>query len=171
MENFNLKKFLVENKLTTNSRILRENDEQSPNVITVKFSGDGFMNQYWRGTQGDKVYQAHGFASNLRNLQAGDITYTGYGKGGLSMRKGYYYPLFKVFNKGEHKNSIWYYIVYSGDEINIVQSAEHSDQGINISSDFNSLKGITHNIYCKFEEGITPGAIDHRGYFEIVSIP
>ncbi len=169
MENFNLKKFLVENKLTTNSRILRENDEQSPNVITVKFNGDGFKNQYWRGTQGDKVYQAHGFASNLRNLEGQG--HPNYGNGGLRMRKGYYYPLFKVFDKENTKNSIWYYIVYSDDEINIMQSTEHSDQGVNISNYFNSLKNITHNWYCKFEEGITPGAIDHRGYFEIVSIP
>ena len=35
MENFNLKKFLVENKLTSNSKIISEGDEQSPNTITV----------------------------------------------------------------------------------------------------------------------------------------
>jgi hypothetical protein len=169
MENFNLKKFLVENKLTTNSRILRENDEQSPNVITVKFNGNSFIDEYWKGTQGDKVRQADGFASNLNNLQGeGHSTY---GDGGLRMRKGSYYPLFKVIDKENSKRSIWYYIVYSGDEINIMQSAEHSDQGSNISNHFDSLKGITHNWYCKFEEGITPGAIDHRGFFEIVSIP
>jgi hypothetical protein len=168
MENFNLKKFLVENKLTANSRILRENNEQSPNVITVKFNGDGFMQNYWNGTEGDKVYQAHGFASNLQNLQGGG--HSTYGDGGLRMRKDAYYPLFKVFPKGEHKNSIWYYIVYSGDEINIIQSTEHSDQGANISNYFDSLKNIDNNIYCKFEDGITPGATDHRGYFEIVKV-
>ena len=168
MENFNLKKFLVENKLTTNSRVISEGDEQSPNVITVKFNGDGFMQQYWNGTPGDKVYQASGFASNLQNLQGEG--HSNYGDGGLRMRKGAYYPLFKVFPKGEHKNSTWYYIAYSGDEINIYQSGEHSDQGRDISNYFDSLKNITHNWYCKFEDGITPGATDHRGYFEIVKV-
>ena len=98
------------------------------------------------------------------------------------MRKGYYYPLFKVttyhpffkvFPKektGKYINETWYYIVYINDEIHIVQSSEHSEQGYNISNYFGSLKGITHNWYCKFEEGITPGAKDHRGYFEIVDV-
>jgi hypothetical protein len=169
MNNFNLKKFLVENKLTTNSRILRENDEQSPNTITVKFNGNGFIDEYWKGTQGDKVSQRSGFASNLQNLKGeGHSTY---GDGGLRMRKGSYYPLFKVIDKENSKRSIWYYIMYSGDEIHVIQSAEHSDQGSSISNHFDSLKGINPNWYCKFEEGITPGAIDHKGWFEIVSIP
>ena len=144
---------------------------ESPEYITVKFNGDGFINQYWGGTEGDKVYQAHGFASNLKNLEGEG--HRNYGDGGLEMRKDYYYPLFKVydrFDKENSKNSIWYYIVYSGDEINIIQSSEHSDQGIDISNSFNSLKNITHNWYCKFDKGVTPGARDHRGYFEIVSV-
>jgi len=80
------------------------------------------------------------------------------------MTEGYYYPLFKAT-----KNSTWYYIVYGG-EINIVQSSEHSDQGIDISNKFDSLKFITHNWYCKFDNGVIPGEKDHRGYFEIVSV-
>lgn len=142
-----------------------------PNAITVKFNGDGFMDEWWRETKGVKVYQAHGFASNLKNLE-GD-GHRSYGDGGLRMYKGSYYPLFKVyFDKEDKKNSIWYYIVYhGGNEINIVQSAEHWDEGVDISNHFNSLKNITHNWYCKFEDGVKPGAIDHRGYFEIVSIP
>ena len=152
---------------------LFENFTQEPEIITVKFNGDGFINQYWKGTEGDKVYQAHGFASNLKNLE--EEGHHHYGDGGLEMRKGYYYPLFKVFDRFSSpaqasKNSIWYYIVYSGDEINIVQSSEHSNQGVAIPNNFNSLKNITHNWYCKFDKGVTPGARDHRGYFEIVSV-
>jgi hypothetical protein len=142
-----------------------------PNTITVKFNGDGFMKQYWKGTEGDKVYQADGFASNLKNLE--EEGHGNYGDGGLEMRKGYYYPLFKVFDrfdKENSKNSIWYYIVYSDDEINIVQSSEHSNIGFDISNYFDSLKNITHNWYCKFDEGVKPGAKDHRGLFEIVSV-
>ena len=143
---------------------------ESPEYITVKFNGDGFINQYWGGTEGDKVYQAHGFASNLKNLEGEG--HRNYGDGGLEMRKDYYYPLFKVydrFDKENSKNSIWYYIVYNGDEINIVQSSEHSNQGVDIPNNFNSLKNITNNWYCKFDKGVIPGARDHRGYFEIVS--
>jgi hypothetical protein len=145
-----------------------EGGEQLPNTITVKFNGNGFMRQYWQGTEGEKVYQQHGFASNLQNLEGEG--HPNYGNDGLRMRKGYYYPLFKVFPKEKYKNSIWYYIVYINDEIIIIQSSEHSDQGYDISNYFGSLKGITHNWYCKFEEGITPGAKDHRGYFEIVDV-
>jgi hypothetical protein len=142
-----------------------------PNTITVKFNGDGFMKQYWKGTEGDKVYQSHGFASNLQNLLGEG--HPNYGNGGLEMRKGYYYPLFKVFDKKVIKDSIWYYIVYSDDEINIVQSSEHSNIGVDISNYFDSLKNITHNWYCKFDEvknGLKVGEVDHRGYFEIISI-
>ncbi len=138
---------------------------ESPNTITVRFNGDGFMNHYWKETPGDKVYQADGFASNLKNLQGEG--HPVYGDGGLKMRKGYYYPLFKAFDKENINNSIWYYLVYSDDEINIIQSSEHADQGINISNSFDSLKNATHNWYCKFDS-ITPGAKDHRGYFEII---
>jgi hypothetical protein len=147
---------------------LFENFSEEPNTITVKFYGDAFMNHYWEGSQGIKVYQEHGFASNLKNLEVDGHTY--YGDGGLEMRKGYYYPLFKVVDKENKKNSFWYYIVYDGDEINIVQSSEHSDQGVDISNHFDSLKAITHNWYCKFDNGIIPGEKDHRGYFEIVSV-
>ena len=100
----------------------------------------------------------------LKNLQ-GEGHHT-YGDGGLEMRKGYYYPLFKE-NK---ENSFWYYIVYSGDEINIIQSSEHSNQGVDIPNYFNSLKAITHNWYCKFDNGVIPGEKDHRGFFRIVSV-
>jgi hypothetical protein len=155
-------------------KVFERFQEDEPNTITVKFNGDGFMDQYWRGTPGDKVYQAHGFASNLKNLLGED--HPTYGDGGLEMRKGYYYPLFKVFDKQnkdyaqKREGAIWYYIVYSGDEINIVQSSEHSNRGIDISNRFDSLENITHNWYCKFDEGVMPGAIDHRGYFKIVSV-
>jgi hypothetical protein len=147
---------------------LFENFSEAPNTITVKFYGDDFMNHYWNETPGDKVYQAHGFASNLKNLEVAG--HTNYGDGGLEMRKGYYYPLFKVVDKENKKNSFWYYIVYDGNEINIISSSEHSDMGMDIPNYFNSLKAITHNWYCKFENGIIPGEKDHRGYFEIVSV-
>jgi len=139
---------------------------ESPEYITVKFNGDGFMEKYWDGTEGDKVYQAHGFASNLKNLQ--EEGHRNYGDGGLEMRKGYYYPLFKVY-KTNKTQSFWYYIVYDGNEINIIQSSENSNRGVDIPKDFDSLKNIDNNIYCNFDEGVIPGARDHRGYFEIVS--
>ena len=147
---------------------LFENFSEEPNTITVKFYGDDFMNHYWEGNPGIKVYQSHGFASNLKNIE-GD-GHPNYGDGGLEMSKGYYYPLFKVVDKENNKNSFWYYIQYNGDEINIISSSEHSDMGIDIPNYFNSLKAITHNWYCKFENGIIPGEKDHRGYFEIVSV-
>jgi len=147
---------------------LFENFSEEPIFITVKFYGDDFMKHYWEGSQGIKIYQSHGFASNLKNLEVDGHTH--YGDGGLEIRKGYYYPLFKVVDKENIKNSFWYYIVYGGDEINIVQSSEHSDQGIDIPNNFNSLKTITHYWYCKFNNGIIPGEKDHRGYFEIVSV-
>lgn len=130
--------------------------ENEPNMITVKFNGDGFMRVY-----SIKFGQAAMY--NLKNLQGEG--HRNYGDGGLEMRKGCYYPIFK-----DEKNSIWYYIVYSGDEINIIQSSEHSDQGVDISNEFDSLKNITKNWYCKFDKGVKPGSIDHRGYFEIISI-
>lgn len=147
---------------------LFENFSETPKTITVKFYGDVFMDHFWKETPGDKVYQSDGFASNFQNLRGeGHKTY---GDGGLEMSKGYYYPLFKAVDEKNINSSIWYYIVYSGDEINIVQSAEHSDRGHDISNKFDSLKSITHNWYCKFKNGVIPGEKDHRGFFEIVSV-
>lgn len=40
MEDFDYKKFLIENKLTTNSRMLKENEEQIPEDIKANFSFD-----------------------------------------------------------------------------------------------------------------------------------
>ena len=70
----------------------------------------------------------------------------------------------------EYTTSLFTRIVYSDDEINILQSAEHSNQGIDIPNNFDSLKDGYGNIYCKFEGDIVTGAKDHRGYFEIVSV-
>ena len=41
MENFNLKKFLVENKLTTNSRILKEDKAGMTEIIIIVGGGQG----------------------------------------------------------------------------------------------------------------------------------
>ena len=131
-----------------------------PNRITVKFNSNGFIDHYMRETTaganpGQKIYQMNKGQSNLSSLK----------ERGLEMRKDSFYPIFKNM-----ESAIWYYIVYSGDEINILQSTEHSDRGIEISSNFNSLEKGEKYIPCKFEDGLKPGAIDHRGYFEIVSI-
>ncbi len=43
MKNFNLKKFLVENKLTTNSKMLKEEDESNTGkTISVTRASDGY---------------------------------------------------------------------------------------------------------------------------------
>ena len=47
MENFNLKKFLVENKLTTNSKMMNQflkesTENEFPNSIRIKFTNDGY---------------------------------------------------------------------------------------------------------------------------------
>lgn len=52
--NFNLKKFLVENKLTTNSRVLKEQQEQIPNDIIwtdedEDTASHGTFNQWGQG--------------------------------------------------------------------------------------------------------------------------
>jgi hypothetical protein len=163
MDDFNLKKFLVENKVTSNSKIFEALEEevgtQAPESITVAFNGDGFIKNFMSNLLGSKVYSEENFPK-LR----GD-----YGTRGLEMRKGYYYPVFRVQKDNKDiEKGYWYYIIYSGDEINIVQSSEHADRGVNIASDFNSLKNITYNVYCKFDKGVKPGAVDHRGYFKIV---
>ena len=46
MENFNLKKFLVENKLTTNSRMLKEDVDQEKTYLEVKNSSGHHFDVY-----------------------------------------------------------------------------------------------------------------------------
>ena len=162
MENFNLKKFLVENKLTTNSRVISEGDEQSPNRITVKFNGDGFMQQHYAPTQDRNFTQTKGWDSNLKKLQS---------EGGLQMWKGRYYPLFRVDDEEDRRYSYWVYITYIGDKINVIQSTEHSSESADKIGDYvTSLTGITRQFINDFDNGIAPGATDHRGDFKIVKI-
>ena len=41
MDNFDLKKYLVENKVTTNSQMINEAEGEAPRVITVKVTESG----------------------------------------------------------------------------------------------------------------------------------
>lgn len=246
MDNFDLKKYLVENKVTTNSRMINENEEdfsvellvpkiyfnvetgelaetpaafgarselknmditnysdeeeliewvfdgslekakyfekeypglfkviggskmmnevEGPESITIKFWGDGFIHQYYK-VEGKKIYQADGFRSNLRNLE---------GKG-LDMKEGSYYPLFKILD-GENKpgrpskTNYWLYLRYIGNTVSIIRSNEHYDKGIDIDDNFDSLNMADLITHCTFDQGMTPGAVDDRKYFEIVSV-
>ena len=46
MENFNLKKFLIENKLTSNSKMLKENAEEQKTYLEVKNTSGHAFNVY-----------------------------------------------------------------------------------------------------------------------------
>ncbi len=143
---------------------LNEDEKKSPSYITVKFYGDGFMRQYYKG-EGIKIYQANGWQSNLNSLR---------GKG-LEMREGKFYPIFKVFD-GEDKwdkpskTNYWWYLRYTGNTVSIIRSNEHYNRGIDINDNFDSLNTTAGVFHCTFDEGMTPGAVDDRKYFEIVSV-
>jgi hypothetical protein len=141
----------------------QETDSKSPGVITVRLNGDFFLDDYYRSIKSPVTYQAKGFSSNLQSLE------NQFGQGGLNMRKGEYYPLFKIHDIDRRGEGVWIYIVYNGDEIGIVDSVDHSSRGIDISNSFDKLN-VNRQWYCKFENGVYPGAIDHRRYFEIISV-
>jgi len=56
MENFNLKKFLVENKLTTNSKLLKEESEDLLTLVQAYISNDYSLDQGY-GNSYDKAEQ------------------------------------------------------------------------------------------------------------------
>jgi hypothetical protein len=75
MEDFNLKQFLVENKLTRNSQMLNENEEQIPEDVKeyllnmIRSFGDGNDNYYAIGQSMESKYERmeHGDPNNYHD--------------------------------------------------------------------------------------------------------
>jgi len=165
MENFNLKKFLVENKLTTNSKMFNENEAEAPRTITVKVTE--------KGKTAMKLYTG---PSQIQMNGGSDSNY--------------YYIGNEEPQLGKETNI--YFATYLDDiqEIQILclavplgsnkwdELVDHrslnSNQIKNLPSDIRKIPDGYHIFrqgeYAK-TKGIVVGGTDHRGYFEIVSIP
>jgi len=150
MENFNLKKFLVENKLTTNSRILRENDEQSPKSITFYSSNDLLKSNLQdiinRDFTWDIVNNAYGNKTKYNNAIVLTRERT---------LEGYLYSICRFFIEN---NKVSYQVI------------EHLTKD-EVQEVFNGKLPSRSNYHFngKFEN-IAVGETDDRGYFKIVKI-
>lgn len=170
-----------------------DNAKNNPDRIVVKFAPGGFdkfWNQYIKST-GPSYSRSTG--NNWHYFRSwGDLEQKFSAKG-LEMESGVYYLLFKNYDpkdlsdwrsKGGHNTDTYppatfYFLKYNKEagEIGIydVYGTEYQDIQANEEYHSNQLKGNIRNNYCRIEKDgkarvADVGSIDHRGYFEIISI-
>ena len=157
MDNFNLKKFLIENKITANSRML--NEAEGPDSITIKVT--------------DKGKDSMRLATS-----PSEITMTS-AKNNPQMESDYYYIGNQKYELGKEVNV--YFAVYRHDikEIQTIylipKTAEQFKELVDSKSlNPRQIKNLPSDIrkvpdaYFSFKNGFEKGMKDHRGYFEIV---
>jgi len=145
MDNFDLKKYLIENKITTSSKIL--NEVKGPESITVKVTDKG------KNSMG--LYNSPG--SITMQPSEDQLYYIGNQK-------------YEV-----NKETNIYFASYSSDPAIIhvsyvVASPENDFKELTNSKIVrsNQLKNIVPSAACDFKEGFEKGTQDNRGYFEII---
>jgi len=157
MENFNLKKFLVENKLTTNSKMLNENEAEAPRTITVKVTQ--------KGKTAMRLYTG---PSEIKITGGSDSNY--YYIGNTQAESGKETNIYFAVYRHDIKEIQTMYLVLTlpAEQFReLVNSQYLSPQQLaSLPSDIKKVP----DAYFSFEEGITPGATDHRGFFEIVKV-
>ena len=165
MENFNLKKFLVENKLTTNSKMLNENENKAPLTITVKVTQEGKS----------KMELYTGPSQIEMKGGSGDTSY--YYIGNTEMKFGretnIYFARYR--DDIEEIQMICLAVMPGGSKFNDLVDSWYLN-----SNEINNLPPDVRKIpygYYIFREGEYPrtkgvvvGGTDHRGYFEIVKV-
>ncbi len=168
MENFNLKKFLVENKLTTNSKMLNESmegDEQLPMSITIKLT-DKFrehMKESSETTSGNRGYANRFTLPELWNngnrynlVKVGTIPY--------DIKRDLQFDFWASYNPKASE----IYVSVSNSTAKELQNSMLKDDSIPSTSLVASE--LEPGYYCKFENGFKVGEVDHRGFFEIVAV-
>ena len=159
MDNFDLKKYLVENKVTGNSRMLSEDEGEAPLVITVKVTdkGKGSMGLY---TGPSEITMTS--AKNNSQMES-DNYYIGNQKYELGKEVNVY---FAVYRHDIKEIQTIYLIPKTAEQFGeLVDSGFLTPQQIkNLPSDIRKVP----DAYFKFENGIKVGEVDNRGYFEIV---
>jgi hypothetical protein len=159
MDNFDLKKYLVENKVTGNSRMLSEDEGEAPLVITVKVTDKG--------------------KGSMRLVTSpSEITMTS-AKNNSQMESYYYYIGNQKYELGKEVSV--YFAVYRHDikEIQTIylipKTAEQFKELVDSKSlnprEIENLPSDIRKVpdaYFSFKNGFEKGMKDHRGYFEIV---
>ena len=159
MDNFDLKKYLVENKVTGNSRMLSEDESEAPLVITVKVTdkGKGSM----RLDTGPSEIR---MTSDKNNSQMGsDYYYIGNQKYELGKEVNVY---FAVYRHDIKEIQTIYLIPKTAEQFKeLVDSKSLNPREIeNLPSDIRKVPDGNFS----FKNGFEKGMKDHRGDFEIV---
>jgi hypothetical protein len=159
MDNFDLKKYLVENKVTTNSQMINEAEGEAPLTITVEVT-------------------AKGRSSMRLATSPSEITMTS-AENNSQMESNHYYIGNQKFEIGKEVGV--YFAIYRHDikeiqtMILIPKTAEQFnklvDSKILTPHEVKNLPPDIRKVpdgYFKFENGFEKGMKDHRGDFEIV---
>lgn len=169
------------------------NAEKNPDYIIIKFAPGGY-NKFWDQyvKSNDPSYYRKTGENWVYYGSWSDLSGEGLDSDGLEMRDGEYYLLFKNYNpkdvsdwiskgrpSGKNPGEL-YFLKYNKEagEIGVYSSDATEYNYLEASKDYNfrELKGNSRQLtYCRIEKDgrirlVEPGSIDHRGYFEIISV-
>ena len=173
------------------------NTKNNPDRIVIKFASGGldkFWNQYIKSTD-PKYYRGTG--ENWVYFNSWSNLVEHFSSEGLEMKDGEYYLLFKNYDPNDVSDwqsngrregqlpATFYFVKYNKEagEIGIYSVYGTEYQHVKANEEFydDKLKGMPQHIYCRFDKGdiasgtevarlVEPGSVDHRGYFEVVSV-
>ena len=149
MDNFDLKRFLVENKVTANSRLLKE--IEGPESITVKVTDEGKKRMNLYTTPGGIKMTSNTNPNSNLSYYIGNTQY-GTDKEAMVWFATYKHDVGQIY--------ISYVIPKDNEEFKRLVNS-------NIISS-NQLKNEVPVANCEFKKGFEKGMKDHRGYFEII---
>jgi hypothetical protein len=144
MDNFDLKKYLVENKVTANSRML--NEAEGPDSITVKVTAEGKTRM--------NLYNS---PENITMTDGDQLYFIGNEKYEVNKAVNVYFASYNIDPAIIHVSHV---VTSPENDFNKLTSSKMINR--------NQLENIIPLASCDFKNGFEKGMKDNRGYFEII---
>jgi len=159
MDNFDLKKYLVENKVTTNSQMINEAEGEAPLTITIEVTAKGRSSMRLATSPSEITMTS---AENNSQMESNHY-YIGNQKFEIGKEAGVYFAIYRHDIK-EIQTMIL--IPKTAEQFNkLVDSKNLTPHEVkNLPPDIRKVPDGNF----KFENGFEKGMKDHRGDFEIV---
>ena len=179
---------LVKKKIIMKYLKLYEDFENYSDIsrITIRFSSESKQIEFHQ-----KFIMNEKKPGEVSFLEGDNFRKLKFDESGLVLEKNRFHTIALVENSvsadGRNnfkENSDLIYLILGRNIIYIVNSNEHTKRYVrpqddfyqlgsfkkNSPSDRDMLTGHAPSIYCEFKNGLKVGEVDHRGYFEIISI-
>ena len=157
MDNFDLKKYLVENKVTTNSQMINEAEGEAPLTITVEVTA--------KGRSSMRLYTGPS-SIKMTGGNNSDYYYIGNTKAELGKETNIYFATYRDDIK--EIQTMYLALIPGNGKFNELVNSKYlnSNEIENLPSDIRKVP----DAYFAFQNGFGVGEEDHRGYFRILQI-